>query len=533
MNDRFALSLVLNAHQSFVRFRDTEKKLEDGRLFQSITETYLPLLRVFERLDADRIPFRIALSISPLLCDQLRDPQIRSSYVAYLDRRIEFGGREVERTHSDPQTHRLAKMYYDQMVDDRIQFVERYEGDILRAFDFFHKKGRLELLTTAATYPFLPFYTSYPEAIQAQLEMALITHRSVFGRNPQGFWLPELGWSEGLDEFLRAYSFSYTIVESHGLIFGHPTPVSGTFAPIKTKSSVAVFGRDFYATKDLLDTECGYVKDSVYRNPSRDVAFELPAQSMAVLLEAEEVRNPSGFKYWNNQTELRDSNRSFYDAGAAAKRAQEHAKMFLDNRLERLQAAKELASVADLSLCAFDADLFGRQWFEGPQFIEALFRETARREDVHFVTPFEYINKKELWSLQTSTPEFSSWKEDGYAQTWLDSSNDWMYRHLLRSIDRMIELAERFPDGAGLKERALDQAAREILLAQDALWASNSASPREAAISRHCVEEFLHNFTNIYESLGSNYISTEWLTDLERRHGFFSEMNYRVFKKKR
>jgi len=32
-------------------------------------------------------------------------------------------------------------MYYDQMVDDRIQFVERYEGDILRAFDFFIRRG--------------------------------------------------------------------------------------------------------------------------------------------------------------------------------------------------------------------------------------------------------------------------------------------------------------------------------------------------------------------------------------------------------
>jgi len=214
---------------------------------------------------------------------------------------------------------------------------------------------------------------------------------------------------------------------------------------------VAVFGRDFYATKDLLDTECGYVKDSVYRNPSRDVAFELPTQSMAALLEAEGVRNPSGFKYWNNQTELRDSNRALYDVDAATKRAQEHAKMFLDNRLERLKAAKELVSEADLSLCAFDADLFGHQWFEGPQFIEALFREVARREDVYFVTPFEYLNKKELWTLQTSTPEFSSWKEDGYAQTWLDASNDWMYRHLLRSIDRYDRVGRTVSRWGGVK----------------------------------------------------------------------------------
>jgi len=41
------------------------------------------------------------------------------------------------------------------------------------------------------------------------------------------------------------------------------------------------------------------------------------------------------------------------------------------------------------------------------------------------------------------------------------------------------------------------------------------------------------NFTNIYDSLGGNYISTEWLTNLERRHNLFRDVNYRVFRTKR
>jgi 1,4-alpha-glucan branching enzyme len=47
------------------------------------------------------------------------------------------------------------------------------------------------------------------------------------------------------------------------------------------------------------------------------------------------------------------------------------------------------------------------------------------------------------------------------------------------------------------------------------------------------VESSLRNFTTIYEALGSNYISTEWLTGLERRHAIFPHINYRVFRRKK
>jgi 1,4-alpha-glucan branching enzyme len=116
---------------------------------------------------------------------------------------------------------------------------------------------------------------------------------------------------------------------------------------------------------------------------------------------------------------------------------------------------------------------------------------------------------------------------------WLDASNDWLYRHVLRSLDRMIELAERFPNDTGLKERALNQAAREILLTQCSDWPKMLYKQENTAYARRQVEDALRNFTTIYEALGSNYISTEWLTSLERRHNLFPAINYRVFRHKR
>ena len=129
-------------------------------------------------------------------------------------------------------------------------------------------------------------------------------------------------------------------------------------------------------------------------------------------------------------------------------------------------------------------------------------------------------------------PEYSSWDTGGYAGGLLDSSNDWLYRHLNRSINRMIELAERFSRNSGLKERALNQAAREILLAMSSDWPAMLSRQSCTDYARRQIEDSLRNFTTIYEALGSNYISAEWLTNLERRHDIFPNINYRVFKRK-
>ena len=154
-------------------------------------------------------------------------------------------------------------------------------------------------------------------------------------------------------------------------------------------------------------------------------------------------------------------------------------------------------------------------------------------KDIKFLSPSEYIFKQNLSSLQIVTPEFSSSGTNGYAETWLDVSNDWIYRHLFRSMERMTELAERFPDDTGLKERALNQAAREILLAQSSDWPYLLFRQDSTEYARYKAESALRNFTTIYEALGSNYISTEWLTNLERRHNIFPNINYRVFQRKK
>jgi 1,4-alpha-glucan branching enzyme len=532
MNYRYAISLVLEAHVPFVRDYRKEDDLmetsEESRFFETISQTLLPLLEVMDRLENDHIPFRIGLVISPILCSMLCDEHLQKKYLFYTDKQIEFGKQEIERTVDQSEINRLAVYYYDLFVERRIAYTERHKKNILKAFDYYRRKGKLEILASNATHSYMPFISQNPESIQAQMEIPVAGYRKNFGNCPQGFWLPELGWTPSIESFMRAYNFTYTIVDSHSLLYGKPVPQKGTFFPVKTSSGIFVIARDFYAIREMEKIS----NDEVFLDNNRDAGQELPQEVVSQFLSAEGERRRTGYKYWTRVANFRHED-TIYNPQAAADKITEYARHFLENTVSRLEEAGKYMEETPLSLYAQTADSFGRFWHEGPRFIETLFRLAGGYRGLQFLTPSEYIFKQQLSSLQVVTPEISSWGTNGYAEAWLDTSNDWIYRHLVRSMERMIELAERFPDDTGLKERALNQAAREILLAQSCDWSGLLHKQDSTEFARAKAENSLRNFTTIYEALGSNYISTEWLTTLERKHNLFPGINYRVFRRKR
>jgi 1,4-alpha-glucan branching enzyme len=482
---------------------------------------------LFDRLEADHIPFRLGLSLSPVLAQMLCDDVLQKKYAAYLDHQIDFGKREIERLRDNPGPLSgaqclLAQRYYDQAIDRRAVFTTRYEGNIFKAFDYYQRKRKIEFLAAPATHAFLPFLCPFPEAVQAQIETALSFYRYSLGINPQGFWLPELGWSKELDPFLRSYGFNYTITDSHGLALGAPPPSRGVFFPVRTPQGILVLARDFYACSDITRMR----QEGPYRDNSGDIGYELPLEMINSFLAQNGARCQTGYKYRQAGGDMP------YDPAAAKIAVEEHARSFLENCCGRLDSVVRRMRELPLCLCAFNADNFGRHWHEGPQFLERLFRLAAGYRELQFMTPSEYLYQQEISAFEVSLPEFSSWGDNGYAETWLDSSNDWMYRHLNRSIDHMIELADRFSKNSSLKERALNQGAREILLAMASDWPAFLYRQECTGYARHQIEEPLRNFSTIYEALGSNYISTEWLTNLECRHEIFPNINYRVFKRK-
>jgi 1,4-alpha-glucan branching enzyme len=156
---------------------------------------------------------------------------------------------------------------------------------------------------------------------------------------------------------------------------------------------------------------------------------------------------------------------------------------------------------------------------------------TQGTSELNFVTLAEY--QRQYTENFESVPEFSSWGDGGYAGIWLEKSNDWLYRHSFKLLEYMMELADRFPDESGLRERVLNQAAREVLLSQAADWPFLLRSGKSGSFARKQIEDAVTNFSRIYEMLCANTVGTEWLTKLEKRNNLFPHINYRIFRRKR
>lgn len=538
--------MLLHSHLPLVRHPEYSSFLEERWLFEAISETYLPLLRMMQRLETDSVPFELAMTFSPTLGFMLQDPFLLQRYGAYLDSHIELAERELDRTTGDPAIHRVVQMYYDRYTADRDDLEHQYSGGILRGFNYFAKRGHLEILATAGTHAFLPNYRNYPEIVRAQVELGIECHLQNFGTAPHGFWLPECGYYEGLDEILHRAGIEYYISSAHGVLFGEPQPETGTYAPVRTPSGLAAFPRDVYTATWVWSSDQGYPTDPVYREFYRDIGFDLPLDYIRPHIHENDIRIDTGFKYYAVTGDT--DQKVVYDPDVALQRAQEHAREYYIRQREHLGRLSEVLGAEPVITSPFDTELFGHWWFEGPQWLEALFRtaaedaiQSADERDAApdasgwrstsapaFTTPYSYL--KQFGVAADVQPTFSSWGSRGYAEVWLDGSNDWIYRHTHQAIERMGELVARFPDESGLKERALNQAAREVLLCMASDWPFILNAKTVVQYATRRVKEHLLNFTRVYDALSQRNMGTEWLTALEKKHPIFPHFDYRRMK---
>ena len=95
----------------------------------------------------------------------------------------------------------------------------------------------------------------------------------------------------------------------------------------------------------------------------------------------------------------------------------------------------------------------------------------------------------------------SSWGDKGYHEVWLNAGNDWVYRHLHKAAELMIELAEQNPSATGLRERALNQTARELYLAQSSDWPFLMTVGTATTYATKRTRDHLHRFFTLQEQI--------------------------------
>jgi len=516
--------LVLHSHLPFVRHPEHENFLEEDWLFEAITETYIPLILMLEKLLNDGVDFRLTMSLTPTLISMLRDPLLQDRYLKHINKLIELGHKEVERTRWQPEFNHLANMYLGHFYASRNVF-ERYGRDLVNAFKGFQDTGKLEIITCAATHGFLPLMQVTPASIRAQVKVAVSHYESVFGRKPIGIWFPECGYYPGYDAILKEAGIKYFFLDAHGILHGSPRPKYGVFAPVYCKSGVACFGRDLESSKQVWSSIEGYPGDYYYREFYRDIGFDLDYDYIRPYIHPDGIRINTGIKYYRITGDT--DHKEPYLPDRAKDKAAEQAGNFMFNRQRQVEHLFEFLQQKPIIVSPYDAELFGHWWYEGVIWLDFLIRKIVFDQDtISLITASEYlaINPRN----QVITPSTSSWGWKGYNEMWLQGANDWIYRHLHFASERMTELAKEFPNTNGMVRRALNQALRELLLAQSSDWAfiMGTGSHTNYAVKR--TKEHLLRFTRLYESVKSNSIDENWLSDIEYKDNVFPEIDYRV-----
>jgi 1,4-alpha-glucan branching enzyme len=147
---------------------------------------------------------------------------------------------------------------------------------------------------------------------------------------------------------------------------------------------------------------------------------------------------------------------------------------------------------------------------------------------VKLITPSEYLAEYSV--NQMALPSASSWGWKGYNEFWLEGSNDWLYRHLHMAGKRMVELVEKYPDYAeqypkrALIRRALNQAARELVLAQSSDWAFIMKTGTMVPYAQKRTRLHLGRFTRLYDDVMNGTIDGDWLKEVEWRDNIFHDM---------
>ncbi len=523
------LSLVLHAHLPFVRHPEYPDFLEEDWLYEAISETYIPLLLAFESLRDEGVRFRLTMSMTPPLCEMLVDPLLQSRYVRHLEKLCELSEKEVERTQREaPEFHAAARLYASHFRECLDVFERRYERNLIRGFRRLQDEGYLEIITCCATHGYLPLMSN-EAAKKRQIEVARNNYIKHFGRAPRGIWLAECAFNPGDDRYLKEAGIEFFIGDAHAILYGDPRPRRGIYAPVITEHGVAVFARDTETSEQVWSSEIGYPGDPDYREFYRDLGYDAADYDyIKPYLHDDGIRRNIGIKYHRITGKVPLHEKSPYVPQWADGKAGMHAGDFMQNRIAQARHLGGHLGRTPIIVAPYDAELFGHWWFEGPRFLYYLFRKLHYdQSEIEPISPIDYL--RIFPENQHQTPSSSSWGAEGYNRVWINNRTEWIYMHQHAAERRMVELDMLYPQSDDspanqLLRRALNQATRELLLAQSSDWAFiiTTGTMVQYAIKRF--RDHIHRFTRLYEMIIEGAIDEEWLSEVESRDSIFQEL---------
>ncbi|WP_193043539.1 1,4-alpha-glucan branching protein domain-containing protein [Mycolicibacterium baixiangningiae] len=348
-------TLVLHTHLPWLAHHGRWPVGEEW-LYQSWSASYLPLLRVLRTLAAEGRSHLLTLGMTPVVTAQLDDPYCLTGMHSWL---ANWQLRALEaatlRTSSDttpactPEALRAfgaRELREAEHALDEFATLWRHGGSpLLRELV---DARTVELLGGPLAHPFQPLLN--PRLREFALREGLADARQRFAHTPRGIWAPECAYAPGMEDDYAAAGVGHFMVDGPSLhgdtALGRPVGDSG----------VVAFGRDLQVSYRVWSPKSGYPGHAAYRDfythdhvtglkPARVTGRNVPSSAKAP-----------------------------YDPDRADAAVDAHVADFVQVVRRRLIDESERIGRPAHVVAAFDTELFGHWWYEGPEWLARVLR---------------------------------------------------------------------------------------------------------------------------------------------------------------
>ena len=170
------------------------------------------------------------------------------------------------------------------------------------------------------------------------------------------------------------------------------------------------------------------------------------------------------------------------------------------------------------------------EWHIFLDFLEMVGQQNERSDcTVTLSTVQEYLHHYPM--SDTGMLNANSITQDSYFETWLQPSNDWIYRHLHEAEQQLIDHANCFATHklTKLVTRALNQAVRELFLAQSSDIAVGLCNPLLAKKTTTRFKQHILQMKACLQMVGHDNVDAAYIKKLEQQTPIYPELSFREF----
>jgi 1,4-alpha-glucan branching enzyme len=489
--------LVLHSHLPWLP-RHGAWPVGEEWLYQAWAGSYLPVLDMLRRLGAEGHRDVLTLGVTPVLAAQLDDPYSLRGMHDWLGGWLLRAHGAAGRRGNAPLAA-LAADEHRAATAALADFETRWRHGGSAVLRPLVDDGVIELLGGPATHPFQPLLE--PAVRDFALRAGLADTARRLGSRPAGIWAPECGYAPGMEYGYAEAGVRRFLVDGPALrgdtAFGRPVG----------DTDVVCFGRDLPVTYRVWSPKAGYPGHRDYR-------------------DFHTYDHPSGLKPSRvTGRGVAPADKKPYDPELAAAAVRQHAADFVSVVRERLTELAARHGRPALVVAAYDTELFGHWWHEGPAWLAEVLRglpEAGVR-----VNTLRGALDEGLVGGPVELPA-SSWGSGKDWRNW-DGERVADLVELGREVQRRL-LAKTGTEPVGLgRDRARDGLARQALLALASDWAFMVTKESAADYARSRAWQHADRVTEISDLLAAGRVTeaTAVVDRYDRQDTLFGQLDAR------